>query len=399
MPFPYVFPFRFEVSLLELELPVPRPGAMVVKVADADVSVMKGSLHVRSELGQRISTARFTIIGEEVWANPSYAIARVNAIGGYTHPHFFDEVKIDRGITPFQNCAIAKVVALGGNSSYLDHFFGGFIVKVEKDKMGPKQRRVMYHCKAQDYNILPMKAPLVTETYVAQTEAQFITDLFDTYLPEIDTTTYVESSGATATLNWTRRLLTEVMEELAGIFSREWYIDYEKKLHYFTPTTTEAPFALSDQPALSTFIGYKNIRHVEDVLGIINRVTVVYDGGVVTRQSNPSYAEYGRWFDAKVVDSNIDNVTWANAVGDAVLVELAFAKTAGSLVCYQEGLVKGQKVRVINAYRNVDGFFLVQSLNLSLVTILQEKVMVEYGDYKPRLTDLLLRISKEERKE
>jgi len=401
MPSPYRFPFFFE----EYEPRTILLNAKVyykVLINGAEVLKRKNTLRLNSELGQRISTAKVTIIGEEYWATPAYSCVPVVSLGGATFPHLLDEVKIDRKDAPFVSCSAVPVVSMGGHSTYLDHYFAGYLVAVEKDKVGgvKEGNRVLYHCEAQDYNMLPTKIT-ITESYAAKTEQFILDDLFATYLPEVDTSTYVESSGATITLDWTRKTLTEALEELAGIFEKRWYIDYEFNLHYFTPAAGTAPFALSDEPFGTTLIPYKNIKHREDITGIINRVTVVGDNGavVVTRTSAASYAEYGRYFEGKVVDNAIDTVAWANAVGDAVLAELAFAKTDGRLMLYQEGLVVGQKVRIVNIFRGLDAYYLVQSVRLALVGASEEKIDITYGDYKPRLTDLLLKISKEERKE
>jgi len=392
-----------------------------VEVAGADVSIIKGSLTLHNEIGQRISTAEFIVAGEEAWpfAHPGFPYTfpfifsprgslansgQVVAIGGFTRPYCMDDVQVNRKPVDMINCGVAPgVVGMGGNSSYIDHFFGGYIVEVEKMKKGMVETgaKALYRCKAKDYNMLPEKI-LVTKAYVAQTEQQIIDDLFSSYLPEINTTTYVESGGGTFTLDWTRRTLLECLEELATIYVKEWYIDYDKNLHYFTPVTTAAPFVLSDIPALSQYQGYHKIRHIEDILEIANRVTVVGDTGgpvVVTRTEAGSYAEYGYYFDDKIVDPNIDTATWANAVGDAALIERAYEKVTGSLICWHEGLVKGQMVRIINAFRGIDAYYLVQAVTLKMLSRNQEKITIRYGDHKPRLIDVIKKINKEERKE
>jgi len=348
-----------------------------VKINGADVKVLKPSLKLDSRLGNRISTASFDFLGEEKWATPSCAIALIPAMGGYTHPMGKGEVKIDRAPTPMQNCAISLTPSIGGRSTYLDHFFGGYIATKEIRLIG---RRRFYRCSTQDYNILTTQK-LVTESYEEKTEQEIIDDLFSTYLPEIDTSTYVESSGTKITIDWTRVYLNEVMEELAGIFSKEWLIDYEKKLHYFTPSTDEAPFELSDSPSLTTKKMYNNFEHIEDDSKIINKVTVVGDPDVpvvVTRQSDESYAKYGEWYEGKIVDRNIDTEAWAILRGDAELAEAAFGKVDGSLTCYQEGLVIGQKVSIYNGLRNIDDDFLVKSVRLSMLSNFLEKVDIEY---------------------
>jgi len=366
-----------------------------VSINGADVKLFERSLSLNSRLGKRISTASFDVEGEERWATPSFAIAEANAIGGYTRPWVKDEVKIDRGAAPFVNCAIAEASALGGNSTYTDHFFGGYLAAVELKLAGVRR---FYRCTAQDYNVLPT-TKLVTKTYSAKTEQEIIDDLFTAYLPNIDTSTYVESSGTTYTLKWTRAKLSEALDELAKINSKEWYIDHEKYLHYFTPVTTAAPFGFSDTPSLSTLLPYSALTHVEDATKLIKTITVVGDTSVpvvVTRtKGDTDDADY----EDKVVDNNINTNAWAELVGDAIIAEHGSTKVRGRLTCEQEGLVVGQKVKVKNPMRGIDDYYLVQGLRLSIIGSLTEQVDVEYGDYRPRLSDLLGRIKILENKE
>ncbi|MBA7648513.1 hypothetical protein ES703_56299 [subsurface metagenome] len=275
---------------------------LTISVDGAEIQWLKRSLLLTSRLGVRISTAQFDILGEERWATPSYAVARVPAIGGYILPYSKDEVIIDRALTPMNNCAIGRFVAMGGENHWLDHFFGGYISSIDHRLIG---RRRIYRITAQDYNVLTTQVLLETESYVNKTQQFIIDDLFTTYLPEIDTTTYVESDATTVTIDWTRYFLDKALDELATIMEKEWYIDHDKKLHYFTPVTTAAPFVLSSSPWGTTDIGYDGFQYIEDNSKIINKVTVVYDGGTVTRTDEDSYALYGRYFEAKIVDNTI----------------------------------------------------------------------------------------------
>jgi len=361
-----------------------------LKINGSEVHILKPTLNLNSRLAHRISTAGFDILGEERWVTPGFSVAIVPAMRGYTHPYGKDEVVIDRAPTPMQNCAISIKPALGGESTYLDHFFGGYLATKEIRLVG---RGRFYRCTAQDYNILTTQQ-LVTESYVGKTEQEIIDDLFSTYLPEINTTTYVTSSE-TLTIDWTRVFLDKVMEELATINDRKWYIDHEKKLHYFTPSAVDAPFGLSSSPSFTTQKMYNEFQHVEDDSKIVNKVTVIGDTAgpvVVTRTDAASYAKYGRYFEGKIVDRNIDTDAWANLVGDAELARSAFAKIYGKLSCYQEGLVIGQVVSIYNFLRDVDDDYLIQSINLSMLSNFTEKVVIEYGDYNLLLTDLLLKI-------
>ncbi len=372
-----------------------------VKINANPVNFFQDSFGLNSQLSQRVSTADFDIEGEERFETPSLAIGKVTAIGGYTMPITKQEVKIDRGAAPFENCAISDAIALGGASTYIDHFLGGYIASVEPRLKGVRK---YYRCSADDYNGV-LHQIVVNETYaIPQTEAQILADLFSKYWPDIDTSTYVTGPTTVASIQFPRIFLDEAIEQLATLYGREWYIDHEKKFHYFTTTTTEAPFQFSDEPYLSIAVGYSNFEYKEDASELCNRIIIVGRTAlgvdiIVTRTNSASYAKYGRYFDDKKVDRNINTTVWAENEGDAILSARALPKVSGSLVCNQEGLVVGQKVKIINRYRNINGYYLVQSLQLSMIGAQTPQIRVAFGDYSPDLVKLLGGIKKESQKE
>jgi len=317
---------------------------------------------------------------------PGLSAGNLVGFGGYTHPYVKEDIVIDRA---------------SGGVPYIDHFFGGTVATKEIRLIG---KRRIYRITGQDYNVDPtaqLVGRLAPKNYVAQTEQQIIDDLFSTYLPDIDTSTYVESSGVLSTLNWTRQSLDKVMDELAGIFEKNWYIDHQKKLHYFTPTTGTAPFKLSSSPVGITHIGYNRFRYLENARELHNRVTVVGDTTVPvveTRQDAASGALYG-WYDWKIVDPNIDTAAWAQAVGDAELAISAWPKAWGQLTLHQEGLIIGQKVHIYNHGRNVNEWYTIQKLMMRLINNTTEEITIDYGDYSPDLIDILLAIDQEAKKE
>lgn len=383
---------------------------IAVTVNGADTELYENTFELNSRLSDRVSTAKFDIDGAERWGNlslfpyvfpflfdkgPALSCVSVVAIGGYIRPQIRQEVKINRGWAPFENCASGNFVALGGSATWIDHFFSGYISAIEHLLMGVRN---VYRCTAQDYNSF-LRSILVNETYVGKTEQEIIDDLFSTYWSDIDTTTYVTSTE-TLTLEFPRLLLVEALEQLAEISGREWYIDYEKKLHYFTPTTTEAPFELTDDwlEGLTSQIPYGGFRYREDAFKLVNKITVVYTGGTVTRNDATSQAEYGI-FEDKYVDKNIDTAAWANLVGDAILAEKAFAKEWGVCSINQEGLVVGQKAKITNSLRRLAKYFLIQRLRLKLRGGLTEQVEIEFGDYQKKLVDLMIAVGQVQRKE
>lgn len=349
-----------------------------IKVNGAVVRLIKRSLEINSTLGKRISTCKFDYLGEEKIVSPSVASIDANAYLGLTYPWGKDEIKVT-----------------GSDTLYLTSFFGGYVSTKEMRMVGDRR---IYRILAQDYNILPTMQ-LVTKDFAAQNEQEMIDFLFLTYLPEIDYTTHVSSSGVTATLGWTRIPLTEVLDEIAKIYDREWYIDFDKKLHYFTPTVVGAPFELSSSPTPPAKVGYDHIFFEEDTSQVCNRVRVIGTGVNRERTSPTSIAYYGREFYCKVVDENIDTDAWGDSVGDAVLAERAFGKETGNLVCYQEGLVVGQKIRIYNFLRNIDDDYLIQGIRFNMLNKTTERITVRFGAYNKDLIALLGQIKGLEEKE
>lgn len=232
-----------------------------------------------------------------------------------------------------------------------------------------------------------------------QIEQDIIDDLFNTYWSEIDTTTYVDGTNVVPSIAFPRLLFDEALDQLATLYEKEWYIDFDKKLHYFTPTVVGAPFELSSSPALPAKVGYDHIFFEEDTSQVCNRVRVIGTGVNRERTSPISYAYYGRYFDCKVVDDNIDTDAWGDSVGDAVLAERAFGKETGNLVCYQEGLVVGQKIRIYNFLRNIDDDYLIQGIRFNMLNKTTEKITVRFGAYNKDLIALLGQIKSLEEKE
>lgn len=366
-------------------------------IDDVITRLYESTFELNSRLSNRVSVAKFDVDGEEHWATSGLSCAPVIALGGFIQPQLKQEVKISRGIAPFENCASGRFVALGGKAEWINHFFGGYIAKIEHDLVGIRN---IYHCVAYDYNSF-LHSKLVDKVYDNKTELQIIGDLFAIYWSDIDVGTYVESGEEGVTIEFPRIFLDEALEQLAEIHGREWYIDYEKKLHYFTPNITDAPFELSDSviSGLTTKIPYSNFHYEGDATRLVNRITVVGlddDGNliVVTRQSDASYARYQQWYDDKIVDKNINTEEWAQLVGDAVLAEKAFEKEFGRCTINQEGLIVGQKVKITNARRVISGHYLIQQLRLKLKGGLTEEVALEFGDYRQGLLDLLEDINK-----
>jgi hypothetical protein len=352
-----------------------------ITVDSTPVVYEEDSVHLNSRLSPRSSQAEFTSLSGVV-------------------PAVEDEVAITRADTPYQSAAAAiGLPALGGESTYINNFFGGYISDVEYILHGIDLR---YRVSCYDYQ-RRLEDIIVDEDYSSQTEAYIIEDLFGTYWSDVDDETYVTGTETITSIQFPRITLAEALNKLAELNSRTWYLDYDKKLHYFTAPSETAPFELSDTPNYSLVIPYSNFRYTIS-RPTINRITVVGRDGagddiVETRTDSDSYTLYGKYFDGKYVDRNINTSAWAQAVGDAILEAEANAKEHGSFNITQEGLVVGQQVAITNSKRGVDDNYLIQSIDLRMVGELLPDIRVSYGDYMKDLTERLADIAREQTKE
>jgi len=364
-------------------------------------------------------------------------------------------------------------------------YFAGYIANVDKKLEGITK---IFVCDAQDYTVL-LNTALVNKIYEDKTDKQIIQDMFTAYLPEIDTTTYIQDGLTNIRLVFNRVSLRQALETIAKNSGYDWYVDYNKKLHYFSVETNQAPFGLSDNPDNATSFPYSRLDYKRDATKIINKVTVV--GGaywsddtsfelaangqvtelllpysihkpttsssllvyknigddttpnwqaqtvgtdyihslddynclhnyfekllkfasappnlkravkvigrynvpiLVKARSEASYNTYGRWFEEKVVNKDIDSRDWAKIEARAILAKHAFVKESGSLVCEEDGLTSGQQVKITNALRGIDGYYLINKITTSILGGTHCQYKVEFGEYNPDLVDMLLDI-------
>lgn len=113
--------------------------------------------------------------------------------------------------------------------------------------------------------------------YVNQTDAYILNDLFTTFYPQINATTYVTALNTLTTFQINRKKLREILDYLAGLANADWYIDANGYLHYFSLSSNIAPFGISDSPDfVATFpAAHGTLQVVRDGTGITNQIEIV----------------------------------------------------------------------------------------------------------------------------
>jgi hypothetical protein len=122
--------------------------------------------------------------------------------------------------------------------------FGGVITSVEARPTA--YSNIEYAIKCSDYARI-MDAHLVAETYENMTVNAIIADLVATWFPAgVFTTVNVNAPVVVKYVQFNYLPGTEVMNRLAELTGYDWYVDYNKDIHFFLPAASTAPVTVQD---------------------------------------------------------------------------------------------------------------------------------------------------------
>lgn len=159
---------------------------------------------------------------------------------------------------------------------YGERLFAGYVTEIDEEESADLD--IDFSVRASDYSIRLEKV-VVKEEYDGWTDKEIIADLFESYLPDenFDSVTYVTEIKTHSRIRFNRKSLLDVLKQLANFANAEFYIDYNKRLHFFEKSTgeTSAPFAFSDNPNGSTLISYYDLEVNRDGSDVVNRVEVI----------------------------------------------------------------------------------------------------------------------------
>ena len=161
--------------------------------------------------------------------------------------------------------------------------FGGYIISVDLDQKGGGEVFATIVC--IDYVRL-LDRNLVHKTYESETDKDIIEDIVDTYSPGLGITTDNVIEGVTIDqISFNYIQPSQALRKLCEITGRNWYIDYDKDIHYFPLTTNAAPFNIDDDTS-----DYFDLKISKDSSQIKNRV---YVRGGTKLSDATTYSEAG----------------------------------------------------------------------------------------------------------
>ena len=151
--------------------------------------------------------------------------------------------------------------------------FGGVVINTNETIDGLVK---FYTVTCKDYTEI-LDGVLVAKTYSNMTAAAIVADLLSNYAPTFTHVNTVAPYTVTAiTFNYIT--LSQCLQNLAqAIPGYDWYIDYNKDVHFFLPSANSAPFSLDDTSG--NFI-YSSLAYNADQSQIRN--SIIVRGGNMT---------------------------------------------------------------------------------------------------------------------
>jgi hypothetical protein len=134
----------------------------------------------------------------------------------------------------------------------LEKIFAGQILDFDKQEEGDTTGYIEYSVSCSGWE-KKLQTKKVAENYQNQTCKEIIVDIFIRYLPEFGTSFYVQDGIGITTISFNYVGIDECLKKLADIAEFEWYVDYEKEIHFFTKQTNIAPVLIEKGGKFSNF--------------------------------------------------------------------------------------------------------------------------------------------------
>lgn len=146
--------------------------------------------------------------------------------------------------------------------------FGGLVVKVTQ---GAEDYKIInYEVECEDYTRL-LDRKLVVQTYYNMSVREIIEDIARIYLPGFTTNNVIDADTVITSITFNYITASDCFKKIADLLNYDWYIDYDKDIHFFPDEEEDAPVVIQDDDGSYIFSSLV-IRH--DSSQIRNRVYI-----------------------------------------------------------------------------------------------------------------------------
>jgi hypothetical protein len=145
--------------------------------------------------------------------------------------------------------------------------FAGLVTRVGYEQLSNDVD--VYSVEAVDYTRI-LDRRLVAATYQNMTDKEIIETIIEEFAFDEGISTFNVSEGVTVNqISFNYVPVSQAISEIATLTGRNWYIDYQKDIHYFPVTQNQAPFQLTSDGSY-----HENLTITKDSTRLRNRVFV-----------------------------------------------------------------------------------------------------------------------------
>lgn len=131
-----------------------------------------------------------------------------------------------------------------------ERVFGGIITNIESTASAYSV--INHHIECQDFT-RRLDQKLVADTFANMTVLEIITSLKTDYFPSDFTITNVEVTDEIEYIAFNYKSVAQALEQLANLTESDWYVDYNKDVHFFKANTLDAPFDVEDDTGVYNY--------------------------------------------------------------------------------------------------------------------------------------------------
>lgn len=242
-----------------------------------------------------------------------------------------------------------------------------------------------YNIRAKDYTQL-LDRKLVTKSYINQTARNIILDIISAFTIGFTTNNVAAYTPNLGSVKFNYEPVSKAIQKIADLIGYDWYVDYDKDIHFFGGDVNPAPFDITDNNGKLEFA---TLRFDRNILELKNNVFVrggQYQSTISEANAVDKYAADGeqRVFSNIYRYSNI-NVKVAGAAKTIGIDNITDPDTVDCLYNFQE---KAIKFRDNNKPANGTVVTIYGDAYIPLIAQARDQISIAaYGEYQHIIID------------
>lgn len=220
-------------------------------------------------IGYEITNPMYIMNGDNVSefiAKQSLRINNVITSEIDTANFVLQDMTIDGRYKPLEGCNMS-IFKGDIDDGVPEKIFGGVLISAPQRQLAIGKYKYDVNC--LDYS-KRLNNRLVLENFTNQTAKYIIEFLVNKYMPEF-TTANVQTGDTIPAISFNYKLLGACIKQIADETDYEWYVDYNKDIHFFSRNTNIAPYELNETATSGRF---KDLEIDIDISQIRNYIIV-----------------------------------------------------------------------------------------------------------------------------